>query len=395
MNSGGIGAPGFPTALATTTGPWTVEVDATRVVFGPDVVDTLGEESARLGLRRVVLVTDHGVQVAGHAERARKAIQVRGIEVEVYGSIDANPTASDVARGVAAVSGFRPDGIVALGGGSVLDTAKGINLLLTNGGRMDDYRGYGKASLPMLPSVGIPTTAGTGSEAQSYALVSKDDTREKMACGDPKARFRTVLLDPSLTATLPRPVAAATGIDAAAHAVESFVSRARNPLSQLFAREAWRLLEAGFEASLHEPADLLVRGRMLTGAYLAGLAIEHSMLGAAHATANPLTARHDVPHGVAVGLMLPYVMRFNHDHVEGWYALLHSGTEAERNGVDLLDRVVQLRQAAGVPDRISDLGIPEDEIDTLADDAIAQWTAGFNPREVTRDDLRAIYASAY
>ena len=145
------------------------------------------------------------------------------------------------------------DLLIGLGGGSAMDCAKGINFILTNGGRMEDYWGVDKATKPMLPSIGIPTTAGTGSEAQSFALISQEDTHQKMACGDKKARFRTVILDPALTKSTPKGVTAATGIDAISHAVESYVSTRRNPISQMFAKEAWRLLEKSFEIVVGDP----------------------------------------------------------------------------------------------------------------------------------------------
>ena len=188
------------------------------------------------------------------------------------------------------------DSIVGLGGGSSLDCAKGINFVLTNGGSMRDYWGFGKASRPMLPMIAIPTTAGTGSEAQSYALISDAVTHVKMACGDPKAAFRAAILDPLLTRSQPREVTATAGYDAISHAVESYVTTRRNTASSVgFAREAWRLLAANFERVLRDPGDLEARGAMLLGAHFAGIAIENSMLGATHACANPLTRalRHD------------------------------------------------------------------------------------------------------
>ncbi len=152
-----------------------------------------------------------------------------------------------IEAGPALVATHKIDSIIGLGGGSSLDCAKGINFLLTNGGRMPDYRGYGKASQPMLPMIAIPTTAGTGSEAQSYALISDAETHVKMACGDPKAAFRVAMLDPALTVSQPRSITATSGFDAIAHAVETYVTTKRNPLSEIFSREAWRLLEPNYE----------------------------------------------------------------------------------------------------------------------------------------------------
>ena len=165
----------------------------------------------------------------------------------------------------------------------------------------------------------LPTTAGTGSEAQSFALISDPETHRKMACGDREASCKVAILDPELTLSLPPDVAAATGMDAISHAVESHVTRPRNPISQAFSRQAWALLADAFARVMETPDDIEARGRMLLGAFLAGFAIENSMLGATHSLANPLTARYAIPHGVAIGLMLPHVVRFNGETCEEAY----------------------------------------------------------------------------
>src|SRR5207244_6805633 len=191
------------------------------------------------------------------------------------------------------------------------DTAKGANFLLTNGGEMKDYWGVGKATREMLPLIAIPTTAGTGSECQSFALISDEQTHQKMACGDPKAAAKVAILDPLLTISQPPSVTSCTGIDALAHAVETAVTKKRTPLSALYSHEAFRLCMGGLERVLRDPQDIEARAMMQLGAAFAGTAIENSMLGAAHAAANPLTARYGVVHGQAVGLMLPAIVAFN------------------------------------------------------------------------------------
>ena len=225
---------------------------------------------------------------------------------------------------------WAPDLLVGLGGGSSLDCAKGINFLYTNGGRMEDYWGVGKAALPMLPMIAVPTTAGTGSEAQSFALISDAQTHVKMACGDKKAACRIAILDPRLTVTQPRRVTALTGIDALAHALETQVTKPRNLISQTFSREAWRLLAANYARVLETPEDLEARSGMQLGACLAGMAIENSMLGAAHALANPLSAAYGIVHGEAVALMLPHVIRFNGETVAASYEELLQATAGMR-----------------------------------------------------------------
>ena len=238
----------------------------------------------------------------------------------------------------------------------------------------------------MLPMIGIPTTAGTGSDAQSYAVLSDTRTHVKMACGDPGAAFRIALLDPELTVSQPEGVTAASGYDALSHAVEAFVTTVRTPLSQTFAREAFRLVRGQLAHVLRHPADLEARGAMLLGSHLAGLAIEHSMLGAGHACANPLTAQFDVTHGIAVSLMLPHVVRWNAEEVgaplrrpAGRPGSAGSAAPAAR----LADELEQVAALCGFPRRLADAGVAEDALPGLAEAAAAQWTGGFNPRPLT------------
>src|SRR6185437_3291532 len=294
----------------------------TRVVFGAGVITQLGELARELNFRRTLLVADHGLVASGHVDEAVRPLQHAGIEVFRFHDFEVNPDSRMVENGTAFVASLNIDSIIGLGGGSSMDCAKGINFLLTNGGRMSDYRGYGKATQPMLPMIAIPTTAGTGSEGQSYALISDVETHAKMACGDPKAAFCIAVRDPALTVSQPRTITATSGFDAIAHAVETFVTTKRNPLSELFSREAWRLLESNFERVLNQPDDLEARGAMQLGAYYAGVAIENSMLGATHACANPLTARYGTAHGEAIAMLLPTVVRWNETFAAEDYARL-------------------------------------------------------------------------
>jgi alcohol dehydrogenase len=246
--------------------------------------------------------------------------------------------------------------------------------------------------------IGIPTTAGTGSDAQSYALISDATTHEKMACGDPKAAFRVAILDPALTVSQPRAVTAIAGYDALSHAVESYVTTKRTEISDLFARDAWQRLEVHYERVLHDPADLSARGAMLFGAHEAGLAIELSMLGATHACANPLTARYGTTHGVAIGVMLPHVVRWNAAHVGNRYAELlglPTDTPAEEAGERLSARLETLARAGDLPATLHDLGVPRADLPLLAAAAGTQWTGTFNPRPFDAAAGLALYERAY
>ena len=364
-----------------------------QIIYGDNTIERLGELTRSLGGSRVLVTTDPGIEKAGILARAVSALQSERIAAYVYADVTSNPTTEDVEATVTVAKTNAPiDLIIGLGGGSSMDCAKGANFLLTNEGKMEDYWGTNKATEPMLPSIGIPTTIGTGSEAQSFALISQPDTHIKMACGDKKARFGTVILDATLTKTLPRPIAAITAIDAVAHAVESFVSTRHNPMSRMFARHAWELLNTNFEACLVETESSAARSKMLFGAYLAGLAIENSMLGAAHACANPLTARYDIIHGVAVGLMLPHVIRFNSSVAGEAYRELYPDG-------DLADRITALKQIGNLPNRLRDYPVQYTigtaDLPTLAKEAATQWTAQFNPRPVNVSDFMKLYEQVY
>jgi alcohol dehydrogenase len=370
----------------------------TRVIFSPGAVARLGSLAGELGCRRPLVVSDPGIVAGGIADIAIKALRVSGMEPVLFHDFDANPDERMVEEGrvVGAANGV--DGIIAVGGGSSLDCAKGVNFVLTSGGRMRDYRGYGKANAPMLPMIGVPTTAGTGSEAQSYALISHSDTHVKMACGDPGAAFRVAVLDPELTVSQPWNVTATSGYDALSHAVEAFVTSKRTVLSDMFAREAWRLLQPNFERVLGDPSNVEARAAMLVGSYHAGLAIEQSMLGATHACANPLTARFGTTHGVAIAVMLPHVVRWNGERVGERYAALLDAAGITRSGApgdQLADLLEALARAGGLPATLRELGVPREDLPVLAADASPQWTGTFNPRAFDASAAERLYELAF
>ena len=370
----------------------------TRIVFAEGALARLGALARELAFARTLIVADPGIVAAGHVERAADALRAAGIEAAVFHDFDANPDTRMIEAGRAVAAAARIDSLVAIGGGSSLDCAKGINFVLSGGGTMRDYRGFGKTAATMLPAIGIPTTAGTGSEAQSYAIISDAETHVKMACGDPRAAFRIALLDPTLTLSQPRAVTAVSGYDALAHAVESYVTTARTAISDLFARGAWRLLDAHYTRVLDAPDDAAARGAMLLGAHEAGIAIDQSMLGAAHACANPLTARYGATHGHAIAVMLPPVVRWNGAYVGNRYADLmriaglHAGAAA---GERLANRLEALRHAGGLPATLRALGASHADLPALAADAATQWTGTHNPRPLDAAAALSLYERAY
>ena len=376
----------------------------TRLVFGVNAVERTGEIVRELGARKVLLVTDPGIAAAGHEQHALKSLAADGVTAVVFDKVRENPTTRCVDDCLAVAKSAGIEAIIGLGGGSSMDTAKGCNFLLTNGGRMQDYWGIGKATKPMLPVIAIPTTAGTGSECQSAAIIADEVTHQKMACLDPKAAARVAILDPALTVSMPARVTACTGIDAIAHAVETAVTKKRNPFSLMFSHEAFKLLAPNFSRVMENANDLEARGKMLLGAALAGTAIENSMLGAAHSTANPLTAHYGIVHGQAVGMMLPHVIRFNAENevAKRSYAELASGpeiacvSEGVEQAVDALVREVEaLLELAGMPKTLGDCGVQQKDLAMLASEAAKQWTATFNPRPISERDFLALFEAAF
>jgi len=314
---------------------------------------------------------------AGHLRRAESFLK----DAVVYRGVSENPSESDVAACAEFARGVEPEVIIGLGGGSSMDTAKGTLFLLSGGGKMADYHGHGKAKGEMLPFIAIPTTAGTGSECQSYAVLSRDGSHEKMACGDTRVLAKIVILDPDLTASMPLPVARHTALDALSHALESAVCTKSTPESRALSTSAFQKIEPVIEAVLTGDPTTEQRGEMLLGAALAGQAIEASMLGAAHATANPLTAHFDVVHGRAVLTMLPTVMRWNSEISGSIYNHLKG---------DLIRWVEHLRVLA----ELEPVPVPAEMIPQLASEAAKQWTGQFNPRKLAETDLAEIYREA-
>ena len=385
----------------------------TRLVAGEHAIEQLGTLAEQLGARRVLIASDPGVVAAGIYEIGAQRIRQAGLEVLGFHQFAENPSTEHVQAGVQVAQDFRPDLLVGLGGGSSMDCAKGINFIYSCGGKIADYWGVGKATSPMLPLIAIPTTAGTGSETQSFALISDAHTHVKMACGDPKASPAIAILDPILTCSQPSSITALTGIDALTHAMETFVTNKRNAISDCYAREAWTLLSRGFPRVVEEPTDLHGRSQMQLGAAFAGMAIEASMLGAAHALANPLTAFLNVPHGQAVGMMMPHVIRYNAQCVESRYRelveLLPEVSASDRriaseiladrftHWLQIASMATTLEELAGWSSTLASSSSPceaEDLLESMAQMAAKQWTGAYNPRPVQTDDFLAMYRAA-
>lgn len=375
-----------------------------HIVSEPGAAGRLGQHIAqRFPLaRRALLVTDSGFLKTGLVEAPAASLRDAGLAVEIYSEVVADPPELVVLEAVGAARAFKADIVIGLGGGSSMDVAKLIAVLADSSQPINAIYGIGNVHGTRLPLVQIPTTAGTGSEVTNIAIVTTGATT-KMGVVAPQLYADLALLDAELTLGLPPSVTAATGIDAMVHAMEAYTSRhKKNPLSDMLARKALQLLSANLITACEDGRDLAARQAMLLGAMLAGQAFSNAPVAAVHALAYPLGGIFHVPHGLSNSLVLPHVLRFNATEAAGLYAELAeivvpaATGSVEARAEALAVAMQQIATVTGIERTLQQVGIREEDLDRLADDAMLQTRLlGNNPRTVTRDDARAIYAAAF
>ena len=351
--------------------------------------------------RRALLVTDPGFLKTGLVDAPMASLQAAGLHVRVYSEVVSYPPEQVIQEAVATARADESDIIIGFGGGSSMDVAKLIAVLADDTQQLSAIYGIGNVRGTRLPLVQIPTTAGTGSEVTNIAIVTTGATT-KMGVVAPQLYADMALLDAELTLGLPPAVTAATGIDAMVHAIEAYTSRhKKNPLSDMLARKALQLLSANLLHACENGRNLAARQAMLLGAMLAGQAFSNAPVAAVHALAYPIGGIFHVPHGLSNSLVLPHVLRFNAPAAAGLYAELAeiivpaASGSAEARAEALAVAMQQIAIITGIERTLQQVGIQESDLDRLADDAMLQTRLlGNNPREVTRDDARAIYAAA-
>jgi alcohol dehydrogenase len=373
-----------------------------RVIFSPGASGGVGVIAREFNAHRVMIVVDPGIQKAGLDSLLVESLKREHIEISVFTQVDPNPTTQNVNDGVAFAKEFSPDVIIALGGGSSLDAGKAINMIRTRGGKITDYRGMLAEGSELPPLIAIPTTAGTGSEVSPFILISDPVTHAKIVIRDIHMIPDVVLLDPMLTTSMPHHVTVSTGVDALAHGVEAFVAKGSQPFSQALALEAVQIIYTTLPRVIEQPDHLENRSKMLIASNLAGMAFSLSYLGLAHSMANPLTRVAGVAHGMAVGLMLPYVILFNEPVAHKDYARIASrifGSQSPSDPKEATRKLVSSLKTflAGLdfPENLKKAGVSKDSLKEMAEEAIRQATARSNPREATLEDVKALYRYAY
>jgi alcohol dehydrogenase len=353
-----------------------------------------------MGVRRVLLLTDRGVRRAGVVDGIAGAVESLGIDVTWFDEIEPNPRDSTVERAAGVAQEVAAGGLVAVGGGSVMDAAKAAGILVTSGGRLRDYEGRGRVSRPIPPLVAVPTTAGTGSEVTFSSVITDTARRYKFSINSPLATARLAVLDPALTVSMPAPITASTGMDALTHAIEALTSTKANPISNALALSAIQLIAKHLVTATRDGENLEARSGMLMGSLLAGMAFANADVAGVHCMAEALGGVYDTPHGVANSIFLPYVMEFNLPSSAEKLALVASSMGETVTGLSVPEaamRSVEAVRALSVDldiPRFGDLGIDSSGFDDLARLAAANGSAGSNPRPVSEEVFGDLFRRA-
>lgn len=373
-----------------------------RVLYKSGLVKELGNEIARMNSTRAVVVADAGVVQAGLLDPIIASLEGSIAIVGQFTDVPANSSVAVVERAAAYAREQGADMIIAVGGGSPIDTAKCMRILLTEGGALHDYEGYNLLERPLTPMIAIPTTAGTGSEVTPFAVIRDEQAHLKMTFASPFLAPDLAVLDPEMTRTLPKRLTAATGMDALTHAIESFVSSEANPLSDSLALYAIDMISNNLRAATHQGDDMEARGQMLVASCMAGMAFSSGFLGIVHAMAHAIGGAFEVHHGTANAILLPYGMEFNSVAVPNRYSRIaramgvNAGGRAEERVI--ADGIAAVRSLAAdcmLPAQLREVGVPEDALDDLADTVLGDAAIFTNPRPADREQVIALLHEAW
>ena len=370
--------------------------------FGAGARKELGGEIRRRGFKKAFVVVDKDLVKFGVADMV--TAELKGISYETFTDFKANPTVRNVKDGVEAFNLSGADFIIAIGGGSSIDTAKGIAIVANNPEFADvvSLEGTAPTASKCVPIIALPTTAGTAAEVTINYVIIDEETGRKMVCVDPNDIPVLAIIDAELMATMPKGLTAATGMDALTHAIEGYITKGAWELSDMFELKAIELIAKHLPAATANGKDMTAREGMALAQYVAGMAFSNVGLGCVHSMAHPLGARFDIAHGVANALLLPIVMEYNLPAAKGKYAEIAKamGVDISAMGADdaaaaAVKAVKELSVSLGIPQTLREIGIPEAALPQLAKDAFADVCTGGNPREITEADILELYKIAY
>lgn len=368
--------------------------------FGAGARKELPAVVERMGFKKALVVTDKGLVKFGVCKMVTDVMDAAGIAYEIYDEVVPNPTVTNVKNGVAAFAKAGADFLVAIGGGSSMDTAKGIGIVTNNPEFSDvvSLEGVAPTKKKTVPIIAFPTTAGTAAETTINYVIIDEEKHKKMVCVDPNDIPCCSIIDAELMYTLPKATTAATGLDALTHAIEGYITKAAWELSDMFEIEAIRMINKYLRLAVFDPENPVGREGMALAQYVAGMAFSNVGLGVVHGMAHPMGSLHNIPHGVANALLLPTIMEFNAPVCREKYVEIAKAMGAYKEGMTQIeaaqaacDAVRALAVEVGIPQHLSEIGIYEKDIDALADQAIADVCTPGNPRKVTRADIVELY----
>ncbi|MFS6938220.1 iron-containing alcohol dehydrogenase [Neisseria animaloris] len=367
-------------------------------ILGADALKEAMDAIVAFGFKKALIVTDAGLSKLGVAEQVGKQLKEKGIDYAVFDQVQPNPTVGNVNAGLAELKSSGADFIVSLGGGSSHDCAKGIAVVATNGGKIEDYEGVNKSKKPQLPLIAINTTAGTASEMTRFTIITDETRHVKMAIVDKNVTPILSVNDPLLMENMPVPLTAATGMDALTHAVEAYVSTAADPITDTCAVKAIELITRYLPTAVHEPKNKEAREKMAYAQFLAGMAFNNASLGYVHAMAHQLGGFYDLPHGVCNALLLPHVERFNQQVAKGRLdeiGAILSKNNPDLAGLEVIDAITKLARIVGIPKSLKELGVKEEDFGVLADNALKDVCGLTNPIQANKEQIIGIFKAAF
>jgi lactaldehyde reductase len=368
--------------------------------FGPGARKELPGIVARLGFKKALIVTDKGLIKFGVAKMVSDVLDETGIPYEIYSEVKPNPTVTNVKMGVEAFKKSGADFLVAIGGGSSMDTAKGIGIVSNNPEFADvvSLEGVAPTKHKTVPIIALPTTAGTAAETTINYVIIDEAKQKKMVCVDPNDIPCCAIVDAELMYSLPKGTTAATGLDALTHAIEGYITKAAWEMSDMFEIEAIRMINKYLRLAVFEPTNPVGRNGMAVAQYIAGMAFSNVGLGVVHGMAHPLGSLFDIPHGVANALLLPTIMEYNAPVCLDKYVEIAKAMDAYKEGMNKEEAAAAACKAVrdlaievGIPQHLTELGIKESDIPALAEQAIADVCTPGNPRDVSKEDIIDLY----
>ena len=373
--------------------------------FGAGCRETIAVEAIRRGFKKAFFVTDKDLIRFKVADKIIEVFEKNHIPYELYSDVKANPTIANVQHGVAAFKESGADFIVALGGGSSIDTAKGIGIVVNNPDFADvkSLEGVAATRYKAVPTFALPTTAGTAAEVTINYVIIDEDAKKKMVCVDPNDIPAVAIVDPELMYSMPKGLTAATGMDALTHAIESYITPGAWAMSDMFELKAIEMIAANLKAAVDNGNDVAAREAMSQAQYIAGMGFSNVGLGIVHSMAHPLGAHYDTPHGVANALLLPYVMEYNAEspaapkyiHIAKAMGVNTDGMTESEGIRAAVDAVRKLSLSIGIPQKLHEINVKEEDLHQLAVDAFNDVCTGGNPRPTSVEEIEALYRKAF